>query len=154
MHVFGLYKDHFVLFVVFKKSYSRRLGATQTMDILKSTIGSDFMKGTRAQSYYQNSLVSKRLLKHEGVIALVESPSSDDTIWNSLGISQLDDVGLYTSITKELANVIGAASEFKKNQINQASFNVRISYTSKKMFLEKLKVGYADHCTHSTREVA
>lgn len=54
-------------------------------------------------------------MKHEGILAVVESLNGYEAGPKSLGISYLDDVGFYTETTEKLQIIIRTITDFVKN---------------------------------------
>lgn len=77
--------------VTFEKCYGEKFVATSTLDTVKDMIGSHFLKIMRSLSYYRYDRVAKKILKHESILALVESQHDDTAVSKRLGIIQWDD---------------------------------------------------------------
>lgn len=71
-----------------------------------------------------------------------------------MGISQFDDLGLYTTTTEELPSLIRVASNFMKNLNTPAPFHVPTIFTSAEAFLEEQRAVFIDHRTNSALELA
>lgn len=87
------------------------------------------------------------ILKHEGVLALVEASNDDDGWSKRLGTSHLDESFLYTEISEKLSILIRVASSFMKNPIKPAPFHASILYTDAKTFSGELKAVLVDPLT-------
>lgn len=96
-----------------------------------------------AQSYYRHIRVAKLLLRHERVLARIESLNGSDEGSKLPCTSHLDDLGLHTATTEELTILIRAASNLAKNAITSAAFQVPTFYTSTKIFLGELRAVFS-----------
>lgn len=92
------------------------------------------------------------MLRRKSVLALVERVSADSTDSECLGISHFHDIGLYTVTTEELPVLIGAASNFKKDQNTPALFHSFTFYNTTKTSLGELRVVSVEHHSDSASE--
>lgn len=89
------------------------------------------------------------MLRHESVLAFLESLSGDDSGSKRLGIFHVDDNWLQTVTTKKLPTPIGVTRNFKKNPNKPASFYASTFHTKTKMILGELSAVFIDHHTDS-----
>lgn len=80
---------------------------------------SSFPTGNSVQSPYWYNQVAKTILVHENVLALTESLNAEHTRSIRLGISRLDDIGLYTATTEELTTLTRVAKTFWRTRTSQ-----------------------------------
>lgn len=108
----GLMITFFNFAIAEEKKYDEKIFATGTVSIVKQMMGSQFLAGFSAHSYYRYILVSEMIFRFESILSLVGSWSAYIAGSKSLGISHLHDVGLYTATTKELLILFRASSNF------------------------------------------
>lgn len=117
-----------------KKKYNENFVATGNVDIVKDMMGSECQSVITFQTYYQYLLVTKKKLKHERVLCLVESLNADNAGSKRLRISHADDIALHTVAVEELVILIRAVRNFVKSPDRPACFRQRRFYSSAKMF--------------------
>lgn len=77
----------------FENEDKETFSATQTVNIVNDMIGFEFLVKASAQYYYKFILAGKMVLKHEGVLTLVETWNGDDGGPKTLAIFYLHDAG-------------------------------------------------------------
>lgn len=80
--------------IAFEKEYREKSISTVILKILKNMMGSTFLAVVSSHFYYQQIRAAKMMLEHDGVSTLVESLNGDYGKSESLGISNLNCVGL------------------------------------------------------------
>lgn len=84
------------------------------------------------------------MLKDKRVFVLQERLNCDNAGSKSLGVSQLDDIGLYTTAEEKLRTVSRAASIFVKRP-SMLAFSTLVDSTQvRKMFLRKVKLSITE----------
>lgn len=112
-------------------------------------MGFNLLTVMSAQSYDPYTRLAKMLLRYESVLALGETLNGDNFWLKRLGMSHLDDTGLYTANTEKLSILIAAEESSVKTPNKAASFHSSTFYTGAKWFLGQLSVLFVDHCTDS-----
>lgn len=82
----------------------------------------------------------------------MESVNDEDAEAKRLGISNVNDIGLYTATPEELSILIRVVSSFVRNPNKPAPFLAPTINTNTKIFLEKLRAVFVHHCTDSALE--
>lgn len=98
--------------------------------------------------YYSFNRFAKMMLTRESVLSLVLSLIPDNAWFKSLGISHLENIGLYTTTVEDIQIIIRVASSFVKNRYKPAPFHARTLYTSVKTFLRQVRAEFVYHRTY------
>lgn len=130
-----------------EKEYKEKFVAARSVNIVEETMATDFLTRMSTQFYYRFIRVAIMTLRHESILALVEGLNGDDVGSNSLGISHLDDIKIYTPTTEELPILNTAARSFVKDSNKLAPFYMTTLYTSEKKFFEELRAVFVIHRT-------
>lgn len=131
-----LTKTNLNLAIVYEKEYNHTVVATCIVEIWKDLMGSNFLTGISAQSYYGYVRTAMMILRYFSIIGLVESLIPDDTRSERLRMSHLNDIGLYTATTEELPILITVLRNSLQIPKKPAQFHASTFYTSAKMFLD------------------
>lgn len=105
----------------FMKMHNRKFISTCNVDNLKDIMGSDFLKAMSAITITNTSRAAKVKLRHESDHSFLDNLNNDDAWFTLLGISHLDDNGLYKVTTNELPISIKAAQNFLETRISYIS---------------------------------
>lgn len=115
------------------------------LEIVDDRMSSNFLSSSPKAMYARYIRVARKMIKKKGVLPLLMSIPMEMPVVKKLGITHLNESGLYTFIEEYIRLIIQAADASVKNNQKPAHFHASAFHRHARALLDELLVRQIEH---------